>query len=264
MKKTLIMGILNITPDSFSDGGEFFNRQKAIQHAEEMVKEGADIIDIGGESTRPFSKRIPADEELKRVLPVLKEVKRLNVQISIDTYKSVVAENCLKNGANIINDISALRMDEKMADIIAKYNCKVVLMHMKGTPENMQLNPAYKNVIKEISEFFEERIEFALKKGIKKENIILDTGIGFGKTVRHNIEILRNLKEFKKFNLPILVGTSRKSFIGKILNKDEKNRLEGTLATTVIAIMNGADIIRVHDVKENVLVAKLVDEIYPR
>lgn len=262
MKKTQIMGILNITPDSFSDGGEFYEKKKAVQHAKKMVEKGADIIDIGGESTRPFSKRVSADEELKRVLPVLKEVKKLNVQISIDTYKSVVAEECLKNGAEIINDISAMRMDEKIAEVIAKYDCKVVLMHMKGTPENMQLNPKYKNVIKEISKFFEERIWFALSKGIKRENIILDPGIGFGKTLEHNIEILRNLKKFKKFKLPILIGTSRKSFIGKILNTDEKHRLEGTLATTVIAILNGADIIRVHDVKENVLVAKLVDEIY--
>jgi len=246
--RTLIMGILNVTPDSFSDGSLFFDADKAVEHAKRMANEGADIIDVGGESTRPNAEPVSEEEELKRVQPVIARLAiELDMPISIDTYKPRVAEECLKSGANLVNDITGLRSKE-MLKTAAKYNVPVVIMHMKGTPKNMQQNPAYGDVVKEIKEFFIDRICEAEKAGIK--NIIIDPGIGFGKTTEHNLQILKRLSELKELGCPILIGTSRKSFIGNVTGLPVNARLEGTLVSVAIAIMNGANIVRVHDVKE--------------
>ena len=258
-KKPLIMGILNVTPDSFSDGGRFFSTEKAIKHALNMQKQGADIIDIGGESTRPGAKKITTEEELKRILPVLEELtKKLDIPISIDTYKSKVAQKTLISGASMINDITALRADKKLVQIIANKNVPVCLMHMKGTPENMQKNPEYKDVIAEIYEFLNQRIKYAITNKIKEENIIIDPGLGFGKRTGQGIEdnllILKKLKHFKKLNKPILIGASRKTFIGNINDLKKtlppSERLEGSLTAAIIAMQNGANILRVHDVAQ--------------
>jgi len=266
-KKTLIMGILNVTPDSFSDGKKFNTVEKALKHAKNMIIEGADIIDIGGESTRPGAKPITVEEEIKRVLPVLKKIVReTDIPISVDTYKSKVAEKCLSNGASMINDITALRGNEKLVDIVRDYNVPVCLMHMKGTPQNMQKNPHYKNVVKEIKDFLKKQSNYAVSKGIKKKNIIIDPGIGFGKRTGSGIEdnctILANIKEFKKLGYPVLVGASRKKFIGNICGEKKlpsDERLEGSIATSIISSLNGADILRVHDVKATVRALKVLN-----
>ncbi len=259
--RTLIMGILNITPDSFSDGGIFLKPDKAVEHCKQMVKDGADIIDIGGESSRPGSQPVSEEEELKRVCPVLKRlVKELNIPLSIDTYKPKVAEECIKLGAHLVNDITGLR-NQAMIDIISKYNVPVVMMHMKGIPKTMQENPDYKDkdVIEDIKTFLGERIKDANKVGIK--DIIIDPGIGFGKTTEHNVEILKRLQELTCFERPILVGPSRKSFIGNLTGLPVNERLEGTIASISIAIINCANIIRVHDVKECKRAVDIVDAI---
>jgi dihydropteroate synthase len=257
--KTLIMGILNVTPDSFYDGGLYINPLDAVSHALKMEEEGADIIDIGGESSRPGAEPVSEEENLRRVCPVIEKlINKLKIPISIDTYHPKVAEECIKLGASIVNDITGLR-NKEMIEIVAKYKVAVVIMHMKGTPKNMQENPTYTDVVKEIKEYLKKQIEEARKYEIN--NIIIDPGIGFGKTVEHNIEIIKRLNEFKELGVPILIGPSRKSFIGKILNLPEKERLEGTLAAIAISIYNGANIVRVHDVKEAVRVAKIVDAI---
>ncbi len=261
-KRPYIMGILNVTPDSFSDGGHFLNVDSAVEHAKMMAAEGADIIDIGGESSRPGSEPVPLEVEVERVMPVIKALsKKINLPISIDTYKAKVAREALKAGACIINDISGLRFDPLMARVAAEADCHVIIMHMKGTPRDMQKRPVYKNVVKEITAFFKERISFAVKNGIKRNKIIIDPGIGFGKTVRHNLEIIKRLSEFKNLGVPILIGPSRKSFIGKILNATVDKRLEGTVAAVAISIANGANIVRVHDVKTMADVAKVADAI---
>lgn len=259
----LIMGILNVTQDSFSDGGLFDEPQKAVERAFQMKEEGADIIDIGGESTRPGAKPCSVEEELKKVVPVVKRLIEENIAlpISIDTYKSAVARACLEEGAQIINDISALRFDSRMAEVVAEYKVPVVLMHLQGTPQNMQENPHYECVVSEIILFLRQRIEAAIDSGIDKEKIIIDPGIGFGKTVEHNLEILKRLREFKSLGRPILIGTSRKSLIGKVLNLPVEERLEGTATTNVVAVLNGANIIRVHDVLAMNRVAKMVDAV---
>ena len=242
------MGILNVTPDSFSDGNLFFDAGKAINHARQMVKDGADIIDVGGESSRPGSEPVSEDEELRRVSQIIKKLKdEIKVPISIDTYKPKVAEECIKLGASIINDINGLR-NEEMIKVAAKYKVPVIIMHMKGNPKTMQKNPEYEDVVKEIKQFLAQQIKKAKKAGIN--DIIIDPGIGFGKTTEHNLEILKNLNKFKELNCPILVGPSRKSFIGNITGLPVNERLEGTIAAISIAIMNGANIVRVHDVKE--------------
>ena len=242
------MGILNVTPDSFSDGNLFLDANKAINHAKQMVKDGADIIDVGGESSRPGSEPVSEEEELKRVSQIIKKLKdEIKVPISIDTYKPKVAEECIKLGASIINDINGLR-NEEMIKVAAKYKVPVVIMHMKGSPKTMQKNPEYKDVVMEIKQSLAQQIKKAKKAGIG--DIIIDPGIGFGKTMEHNLQILKNLSKFKDLGCPILVGTSRKSFIGNITNLPVNERLEGTLASIAIAVMNGANIIRVHDVKE--------------
>jgi dihydropteroate synthase len=251
------MGILNITPDSFSDGGDFLLPHNAVTHALKMASDGADIIDIGGESSRPGSEPISADEELARVLPVIqkiREARRGNDMpvISIDTTKAIVASEAISAGANMINDISAGTFDQEMFDVAAKAGVPICLMHMRKNPKTMQADVVhYGDVIEEIKDYLNKRILSAVKAGIKRDNIIIDPGIGFGKTVEHNITILKELKQFKPLGCPILIGTSRKSFIGQILGGLEpKERLEGTLATIGIAIQNGASIVRVHDVKE--------------
>jgi len=261
-ERTHIMGVLNVTPDSFSDGGKFLNLEKAISHGLKMVEEGADIIDVGGESTRPGSLPVSLEEETKRVIPVIETLaKKIQIPISIDTYKSQIAQKAVEAGAELINDISGLRFDSEMGKLAAKYNIPVIIMHIKGTPQNMQENPFYENVVREIKEYFEERINFSDSMGIKEENIILDPGIGFGKRFEDNLAILKNLKEFKRLERPLLVGLSRKSFIGKILDVPVEERLEGSLGALAYSIMQGANIARVHDVKESVRVVKVVDTI---
>jgi len=269
-KRTIIMGILNVTPDSFSDGGKFFSVDDAVKQAVRMEEEGADIIDIGGESTRPGSNAISLDEEMNRVLPVVGElVNKIKIPISVDTYKSEIAKKSLDLGASMINDISALRGDKKLANVVADYDVPICLMHMKGEPRNMQVYPVYDDVVKEIHDFLKERADYAVSCGIKKENIIIDPGIGFGKRtgkgIEDNCEILDRLFEFKDLGFPILVGASRKKFIGNICGGEEPlpvtERLEGSLAAACIAIANGADIVRVHDVKETKLCIYIVDGI---
>lgn len=261
-RHTLIMGILNVTPDSFSDGGLFSDVEIAVEHAERMVSEGAHIIDVGGESSRPGADPVSTEVEMDRVLPVIKKLaKRTEVPISIDTYKSSVARRALDVGACIVNDITALQGDPHMASVAAKADVPVVLMHMRGTPENMQSDPRYDSLISEIISFLETRIQVAIDAGISPERIIIDPGIGFGKTVAHNLEIIRRLGEFKSLEKPILMGTSRKSFIGKVLGTSSDSRLEGTAATVAVSIVNGADIVRVHNVKEMARVARMADAI---
>jgi len=260
--KPLIMGIVNVTPDSFFDGGKYATREKAVDRALRLVKDGADIIDVGGESSRPFSKSISTDEELKRVIPVIEGIReKTNIMISVDTCKAKVARESCRAGADIVNDISGLQFDPEMADTVNTANARVVIMHMKGTPETMQTAPCYDDVISEICAFFEERILFAAAKGIKRDNIILDPGIGFGKRVEDNLKIIKHLDAFKQFGLPVLVGTSMKSFIGKITESTIKGRIEGTLASISISVWNGADIVRVHDVKKAKKIVLLTDAI---
>jgi len=264
--KTLLMGVLNVTPDSFSDGGSFFDKDKAVARALEMEKEGADIIDVGGESTRPGAKPVSRDEELDRVVPVIAGIRKSSgIAISVDTRNAVVAEAALKAGAGLINDVSGLRKDRDMAGVAAKYKCRLILMHMKGQPEDMQDDPRYTDVIAEISESLKVSIAIAINAGVSNENLVIDPGIGFGKTVEHNLEILRRLDEFLVLGFPICVGTSRKSFIGKILGVDDaKNRLMGTIATCVIAVANGARILRIHDVKEVKEAMSITDRVLGR
>jgi len=261
-KRTLIMGVLNVTPDSFYDGGRYSNLRKAVERALEMVEEGADIIDIGGESSRPGANSVEEKEELERVIPVIKKLSsRIRVPISIDTYKSGVAKKAIDAGASIVNDISALPMDEKMAKVIENSGVPVCLMHMQGTPRNMQRNPRYKDVVSEIFAFLRERIDFCEQAGIDIEKTIVDPGIGFGKTVLHNLEILKNLDQFKSLGRPIMIGVSRKSLIGKVLQLEPEERLEGSLASAIWCMTKGASILRVHDVRETKRAVKMVEAI---
>ena len=243
-----VMGILNVTPDSFSDGGKFYEIGSALKHTEAMISEGADIIDIGGESTRPGADEVSVDEELQRVIPVIRELRKTFevIPISIDTYRSKVAEEAIREGADIINDISGLRFDPEMIEVAKKYNVPVVVMHIKGTPKDMQTYATYNDLIRELLEYFEERITTLKAQGIEK--IIIDPGIGFSKTAEHNLTIINELESFKIFNLPILIGLSRKNFVGRALNRDVTDRLYGTLAANMVALMNGCSILRVHDV----------------
>lgn len=269
--RTLIMGILNVTPDSFSDGGKFFDPDIAVAHGEKMVAEGADILDIGGESTRPFSENVSEEEEILRVVPVIEKlVRRVSVPISIDTTKAAVAKEAIKAGASIINDISALRLDPYMSGVAWEYGVPVILMHMKGTPKTMQLTPVYENLIGEIGAFFENAVANAERNGISRSKIIIDPGIGFGKTVEHNLYLIKHLYEFEKFDLPILIGTSRKAFIRNLLKKDEHSaeiapmspEVEtGTQASVAAAILNGAHIVRVHNIAATRATAKIIDAI---
>ena len=249
--RVLIMGILNVTPDSFSDGGRFLSPDAAVKRALIMEKEGADIIDVGGESSRPGAEPVPVEEELRRVIPVLERLRgKLRIPISIDTTKAEVAEAALRAGASIVNDISALRFDPAMAFVVAEFGAGLVLMHMLGTPKTMQQAPHYEDVVREVREFLAERALYAQSQGIPREAIAVDPGIGFGKTVEHNLELLRRLPELVELGFPVLVGPSRKSFIGAILGLGVEERLEGTLAACAVAVVRGADILRVHDVRE--------------
>lgn len=261
--RTHIMGILNVTPDSFSDGGQFAGRDAAVAHARTLAADGADIIDIGGESTRPGALPLSEDEELRRVIPVIERVvSETPVPVSIDTYKSGVARKALAAGASIVNDISGLRFSPDMAAIVADHGASLVLMHIKGTPRDMQTNPVYGDVVVEVMEYLDESAAMALKAGVGRDRILIDPGIGFGKTLQHNLEIISRLDEFKALGFPIVMGTSRKRFIGAVLNIAEpKDRVEGTAATIALSIERGAQVIRVHDVKYMTKVARMTDAI---
>ncbi len=261
LHRTLVMGVVNVTPDSFSDAGQFFEPESAIRRGEEIVREGADLLDIGAESTRPQSEPITTEEEWKRLAPVLRAlVDRLKVPISVDTYKPETAEKALDLGASMVNDVTGLR-DPEMVKVVARYDVPAVIMHMKGTPKTMQVNPEYDDVVADIIRYLREQMSTAIQGGVDKDKIVIDPGIGFGKTVEHNLTLLRRLGEFRSLGRPILIGTSRKSFIGKILGSDVEERLEGSLATAVLAAWGGARIVRAHDVRETVRAVRLVDEI---
>ncbi len=260
---THVMGILNVTPDSFSDGGNYLDVQQAIVHAETMVAEGATLIDIGGESSRPGASPVSVNEELARVLPVVRALAdTVDVLLSVDTYKAEVARRALEAGAHVVNDITALCGDPDMAATVAEMEAGVVLMHMKGTPRTMQQSPEYNDVVNEVCTWLKKKIQNAEAQGIVPERIIVDPGIGFGKTTKHNLELLKRLSEFRALKKPLLIGTSRKSFIGNILEVPVTERVEGTAATVCWAIAHGADIVRVHDVKANVRAAQMTDALY--
>ena len=246
------MGVLNVTPDSFSDGGQFNEINSAILHVDKMLKNGADIIDIGGESTKPGSEPVSANEESKRIIPLIRTIKNeyKDILISVDTYKSSVAKKAIEAGADFVNDISGLTFDDEMVSLLAQRNIPVVIMHINGKPKTMQKNILYSDLISDIKRFFIKQCEYAINSGIKENNIIIDPGIGFGKTFDHNFTLLKRLKEFEDLGFPILIGPSRKAFIGDVLNLPSNERVEGTIATIVAGILNGANIIRVHDVKE--------------
>jgi dihydropteroate synthase len=262
-KKTLIMGILNVTPDSFSDGGLFYSQQKAVEHGLRMVDEGADMIDIGGESTRPGSATVPVNVELKRVVPVIEGlIGKIKIPVSIDTTKSRVARLAVDAGAEIINDVNALNGDRNMAKTVSESRAALILMHMRGKPANMQKGDLdYDNLMGEITDYLGKSSEKAVKAGVEKESIIFDPGIGFGKTPEDNYKIIRNLSELKAMGMPVMIGTSRKSFIGKTTGDEPSDRMEGTAATVAAAIMNGCHIVRVHDVAAMKKVAAVTDAI---
>lgn len=265
-KKTYLMGILNVTPDSFSDGGRFFDKNAAVDHAFAMAEEGADVIDVGGESTRPGSEPVGQDIELKRTIPVIEELTqknpKLGIPISIDTYRARTAEAALEAGASIVNDISGLRGDPFMPYVVAKKNAAVIIMHMKGSPGTMQANPVYANLFGEIAAYLSDSIEIAVKAGVPADKILIDPGIGFGKTFNHNLLLLKGLGQLKALGKPIVAGTSRKAFIGHILEQPEPpDRLTGSLAAAVISVLNGANVIRAHDVKETAMAIKIADAV---
>jgi dihydropteroate synthase len=268
--RTCVMGVVNVTPDSFSDGGKFFSNQTAIAHGQKMAEDGADIIDIGGESTRPFSDEVTAAEELRRVIPVIEELAAsISVPISIDTTKAEVAQCAIEAGASIINDISALRLDPEMPKVAAQSGVPLILMHMLGTPKNMQVSPTYDDVVAEIKTFLDQSIRQAVNSGIDREKIIIDPGIGFGKSFEHNLTLIRHLSEFHTLDAPILIGPSRKAFIRNILKGENRQDIPpdlpivetGTQAVISAAILNGAHIVRVHDVANTCATVKLVDAI---
>lgn len=256
--RTHIMGILNVTPDSFADGGRYAQPRQAVDVALKMVDEGADIIDIGGESTRPGSDPVSVEEELRRVLPVIEEISgKTLIPISIDTYKSEVADRALQAGASIVNDISGMAFDAAMASVVARYGATAVIMHMRGTPKTMQYHPVYDDVVREVVDFLERQCEKARSAGIQQ--LMVDPGLGFGKTVQHNIALMQNLSALHEVGYPVLVGPSRKSFLGSILDLPVDERLEGTAAAVALCIRNGASVVRVHDVKEMKRVALVAD-----
>ncbi|MGD9038106.1 MAG: dihydropteroate synthase [Desulfobacteraceae bacterium] len=261
-RRTHIMGVLNVTPDSFSDGGIYLEKDKAIAHGLSMAREGADIIDVGGESTRPYSEKMSAEEELDRVIPVIQALsKDVEIPISIDTCKAEVARQALKAGASMINDISALRFDPEMTLVAAEAGVPVILMHMQGTPTDMQKDPTYKDLIPEIMEFLKSAMDKAVAGGIRKDMIIVDPGIGFGKTFDHNLQIIRELQAFNALERPILLGASNKAFIGHILQKEPHERDTGSVAAVAAGVLNGAHIVRVHNVKKTIESVKIIDAI---
>lgn len=270
---TLIMGILNVTPDSFSDGNLYFNPKKAVLRAAQMIQEGADIIDVGGESTRPGSEFVPEDEELRRVIPVIKGIgKKLGekILISIDSYKSGVVQDAIKAGANIVNSLGGFLFDKRLASVVSELKVPIIIYHVKGKPKSMQKGKVvYRDVVQDIKEFFENQIAFGISKGLKREQFLIDPGIGFGKTPKQNLEIIKRLDEFKSLKLPIAIGVSRKSHLGKILQEDLKlpaiplptERLEASLAETAIAVLNGAKIVRTHDVLQTKKFLTILDKL---
>ena len=261
-RRTLLIGIINVTPDSFYDGGKRLDPDKAVADGIGLVEAGADVIDIGGESTRPGARAVSVEEELQRVLPVIRGLRRnVNVPISIDTYKAQVAQAALSEGADIVNDISALRFDPQMAVLVAAEKVPVVIMHMQGTPQTMQAEPCYNNVVREVQDFLTTQVHFAIEAGVERGNIIIDPGIGFGKTLDHNLTLLRGLSVLASMGQPLLVGASRKTFIGKILGVEPEERLEGSLAAAIAAVFGGAHILRVHDVKETRKAIRVADAI---
>lgn len=259
--RTLVVGITNVTPDSFYDGGAIKGPADALACARQMLEDGADILDVGGESSRPGAAPVDEGEELRRVIPVLEALEPLGAYVSIDTYRAETARRSLALGARMVNDITALRGDPEMAGVVAGAGCECVLMHMQGTPGTMQQAPRYDDVVDDICAFFEERVRYATAQGIAEEAIWLDPGFGFGKTVEHNLTMLRRLGEFKRLGRPILIGTSNKSTIGKVLDLPLDDRTEGTAATVAIAIQNGVDAVRVHDVKAMARVVRMSDAI---
>ncbi len=262
-RSPLIMGILNVTPDSFFEESRAQDLERALERVEVMVSEGVDIVDVGGESTRPGAAPVPLEEELHRVLPVVEEIKKnFEVPISVDTYKAEVARKAIENGAEIVNDVSALRFDPNMREVVSRYDVPVVVMHMKGTPGDMQKNPFYEDVICEIMDFLKGRVEYLRVLGISEKRIILDPGIGFGKRYIDNIEILRNIESFVALGFPILVGHSRKSFLGQITGEPPEGRLEATIGVSVYLALKGVAILRVHDVGENKKAIKVLEAIY--
>jgi len=263
-KKTYIMGVINVTPDSFYDGGKYLTVNAAVRHAEDLYKNGADILDIGGQSTRPGARQVPEAEEAARVFPVLRKIiKRIPCAVSIDTFYHSIADRALDMGARMINDITALNGDTEMARVIARHDAWIVLMHMKGTPRTMQKRPVYKNVVSEITDYLKNAVKKAVKAGISPEKIIIDPGIGFGKTAAHNIEILKNLKVLKALKKPLLVGLSNKAFIGHITGRGVSDRAFGTAAACALAAAGGADILRIHDVAGMSDAVKIADAVYP-
>ena len=262
-ERTYVMAVLNVTPDSFSDGGLYFPAEEAFARAIAVAGEGADILDIGAESSRPGAEPLPVEEERRRLFPLVERiVESVKTPLSVDTYKADIAATAVKAGASIVNDITALRGDPGMGEVVAEAGCPLILMHMLGMPSTMQSNPVYECVVDDICAFFEERISFAESFGIS--DIIIDPGIGFGKTVEHNLEIIRDLRRFRQLGKPVLIGVSRKSFIGRVLDLPVQERLEGTAAAVALSIINGADIVRVHDVKEMARVARMSDAIVGR
>ncbi len=262
LDRTLVMGVLNVTPDSFSDGGRYLEPDAAVKHALEMVGEGADVIDIGAESSRPGAEPVPEAEELRRLVPVVREVcRRVAVPVSVDTTKAAVARQALDAGAAIINDISALQADPAMAAEVAGAGAGLVLMHRQGTPKTMQQAPRYGDVVAEVREFLRERMQVAGRAGIAADHILLDPGIGFGKNLSHNLALLARLDELRPLGRPILVGVSRKSFIGEALDRKAGDRLMGTAAAVAVAVLRGAGMVRVHDVRAMKDVVRMVDAI---
>lgn len=248
----LLMGILNVTPDSFSDGGRYADPEKAVERATQMIEEGADIVDVGGESSRPGSCPVDAETELSRVLPVIEQLKaKTDILISVDTQKSVVAEAALKAGANIINDISALESDRRMTEVARRYKAGLILMHKKGEPRDMQENPQYGNVTDEVSDYLKGRINFLSEMGIGSETIAIDPGIGFGKTAEHNIELIAHIERMRKYGRPVVMGLSRKRFLGQLTGRAVNERLAASLGALAYCLLKGASVMRVHDVKES-------------
>ena len=268
--RTCIMGVLNVTPDSFSDGGNFFSFEDAVYQGQKLFEDGADILDIGGESTRPFSDPVSEDEEIRRVVPVIERLaNRIPIPISIDTTKAGVARQAIIAGASIINDVSSLRLDSKMADVAVEYGVPVILMHMLGTPKTMQVEPVYVDLITEIKAFLEDAVDRAENQGISRSKIIIDPGIGFGKTLEHNLLLIKHLKEFKTLDVPIMIGTSRKAFLRNILKDPSVEDIDpqsailgtGSQASVAAAVLNGAHMVRVHDVASTRITVKVIDAI---
>lgn len=266
--RTAIMGIVNVTPDSFSDGGQFYATDAAVTQAEQLIAAGADILDIGGESTRPFAEAVSTEEELQRVVPVIEQLApRIDVPISIDTTKAAVAEAALHAGAAMINDISALQMDDQMAAVAARHHVPVILMHMKGSPRTMQMDPTYTDLLAEVSDYLKTAMDKAVAAGVAPEHIIVDPGIGFGKTIAHNLQLIKHLDYFQALEAPILIGPSRKAFIRKLLaqplgrepTSDQPEVETGTQAALAMAILNGAHIVRVHDVANTKAMVTILD-----